>query len=179
MLFSTTASMTSRIILYASSRPDGNTTVIANYLAEVLQAPMLDLSTRPVAPFSYDNDYPEDDAYISTVEEIIPYDEWIFITPVYWYTMSAQMKTFFDRFSDILRYRKDLRPLVAGKGLWAFSCGSDNEPVPHFFTPFRLSAEYLGMTYKGDLHTWVGRVPAMKPEVKMLVDKFMREKEMF
>lgn len=170
--------MTSRVILYASSRSAGNTAVIARYLSEKIQAPVVDISTRSMAPFSYENDYPANDAYISTLEGILPYDEWIFLTPIYWYTMSAQMKIFLDRFSDILRYRKDLQPRLSGKRLWVFCCGSDGDPVPHFFTPFRLSAEYLDMDYKGELHTWVGREPKMKPEVELLIDRFLRQNDL-
>lgn len=168
--------MASRVILYASSRAAGNTAVIATYLSKALNAKSIDLSARPMAPFSYEDEYPIGDAYISTIEEIIDYDEWILMTPVYWYTMSAQMKIFLDRFSDLIRYRKDLMPPLAGKGLWAISVGSDGEATPHFFAPFELSAGYLDMNYLGDLHTWVGREPIMKPAVASLIDQFIADK---
>ncbi|MEL7250585.1 MAG: NAD(P)H-dependent oxidoreductase [Bacteroidota bacterium] len=170
--------MPTRIILYASARADGNTAVIASYLGEVLQAPTLDVSARSIAPFSYENDYPETDAYFTTLQEILPFDEWLLLTPVYWYTMSAQMKAFIDRFSDVLRYYPELRPAITGKGMWAICCSSTAEHIPHFFTPFRLTADYLGMDYKGELHTWGGRVQELKPAVKELIDEFLREQQL-
>lgn len=167
-----------RIILFASSRSDGNTAVIANYLSGLIQAPIIDLSARPMAPFSYDNDYPREDAFLETVEQALGYDEWILLTPVYWYTMSAQMKVFFDRLSDILKYHVHYRPHLVGKGMWALCCSSTQEPIPHFFTPFQLSAEYLEMLFLGQLHTWGGRLPVLKPEVRQLIDEFVRENNM-
>ena len=167
--------MKSIVILYASSRPDGNTAVIADYLAQMLSAPSIDLSARPMAPFSYENDYPPSDTFLATFKEIMHYDQWVLITPVYWYTMSAQMKIFFDRFSDILRYHETLRPRLSGKDMWAICCSSTAEPIPDFFTPFRLSAEYLGMTYQGDLHTWGGRKQELKPAVRDRIDSFLQQ----
>ncbi len=170
--------MSTQVILFASSRSDGNTAVIANYLSQELGAPVIDLSARKMAPFSYDNDYSEDDLFLATIEEALAYDEWILLTPVYWYTMSAQMKIFFDRLSDLLKYHPRHGETLAGKGMWAMCCSSTREPIPHFFTPFRLSAEYLEMRYLGQLHTWGGRVQELKPAVKEIIDEFVRANNM-
>lgn len=166
------------ILLYASSRSQGNTASIAQYIVDKAGIPAVDLSARSIAPFSYEDDYPAQDAFIQTIEEALAYDQWIFLTPVYWYSMSGQMKTFFDRFSDVVRYRKDLGEQMKGKEMLAICCGSGAEPIPDFFTPFRLSAEYLKMEYGGDLHTWLGRVPDMKPEVAALLDEWITKQQL-
>lgn len=165
--------MSKRIIIFGSSRSDGNTATIVQYMQEQLQCPVINLNDQQIAPFSYEDDYPTGDTYIQLMEQLVHYDEWICLTPVYWYSMSSQMKTFFDRLSDIVRYRKDLWEVLKGKGMWAMSCGSDGEPTPHFFTPFKLSAEYLFMQYLGDRHLWGGRVTDLKPEVKDIVDEWI------
>lgn len=170
--------MTSRILLFASSRPDGNTATVTDYLAQVLNAPVIDLCARPMAPFSYANDYPAEDAFTAIMEEILGYDEWILLTPVYWYTMSAQMKVFMDRLSDILKYHQQHRPAITGKGMWVVCCSSTKDPIPHFFTPFELSAEYLEMDFLGALHTWGGRVAELKSEVKIVIDDFVSANNM-
>jgi multimeric flavodoxin WrbA len=164
--------MSSIIVFYASSRADGNTATIANYLCDKLSATAIDLSAHEIAPFSYEDNYPATDDFIATIEQTIGAGHWVLVTPIYWYTMSAQMKTFLDRFSDLLRYHQELLPALTGKHLWTIAVGSDPEAIPHFFTPFRLSAEYLAMYYGGDLHTWLGRTPTMKPEVQILLDQF-------
>jgi len=165
--------MSSIIVLHASSRTLGNTATIANYLSDKLSATSIDLSAHKMAPFSYDNDYSPTDEFMGIIEQTIAADQWVLVTPIYWYTMSAQMKTFLDRFSDLLRYHQGLLPALTGKHLWTVAVGSDHEAVPHFFEPFRLSADYLAMYYGGDLHTWLGRTPVMKPEVQILLDRFI------
>lgn len=47
------------------------------------------------------------------------------------------------------------------------SCGSDEIETDGFFVPFTNSAEYLGMNYLGDIHTWIENV---KPG-KDIIDK--------
>lgn len=131
------------IIFYASSRPKGNTHTIADYLATSLDAPKVDLSELEIAYYNYDGQYPEPDQFATLITKALTYNKWLLVTPVYWYTMSTQMKTFLDRLSDRLSDQDDFRPKLTNKQLWVVACGSDPDPVPHFFTPFRLSAEYL------------------------------------
>ncbi|MGH1435116.1 MAG: flavodoxin family protein [Lewinella sp.] len=164
--------MSSIVVFHASSRSHGNTSTIANYLSGQLSATAVNLSAHEIAPFSYEDNYPATDDFKDIIDQTIEADHWVLVTPIYWYTMSAQMKTFLDRFSDLMRYREELLPALTGKYLWTVAVGSDPESVPHFFTPFRLSAEYLAMYYGGDLHSWLGRTPAMKPEVQILLDRF-------
>ena len=167
------SAMSSIIVFHASSRRQGNTATIANYLSSQLSATALDLSAHELAPFSYEDNYPATDDFMAIIEQTIAADHWVLVTPIYWYTMSAQMKTFLDRFSDLLRYHQELLPVLTGKHLWIVAVGSDPEAVPHFLEPFRLSADYLAMYYGGDLHTWLGRTPIMKPEVQILLDRFI------
>jgi multimeric flavodoxin WrbA len=89
------------------------------------------------------------------MRQILAYETIIFITPVYWYSMSGLMKNFFDRISDCLKTEKDLGRKLRGKNMIAIACGSDETEVEGFFVPFKNSAEYLGMNYLGNLHTWV------------------------
>ena len=44
-----------------------------------------------------------------------------------------------------------------------------------FFAPFQFSAEYLGMVYLGNLHTWIENVNPSK-EVVDGVKEFVRER---
>jgi putative NADPH-quinone reductase len=165
--------MSSTIVFHASSRTHGNTATIADYLSGQLSATAVDLSAHEIVPFSYEDHYPATDDFMAIIEQTIAANHWVLVTPIYWYTMSAQMKTFLDRFSDLLRYHQELLPALTGKYLWVVAVGSDPEPTPHFFDPFRLSADYLAMYYGGDLHTWLGRTPTMKPEVQVLLDQFI------
>lgn len=164
-----------RIILHGSAREDGNTAAVAQYISQSLHLPVRSLVKRTIHPFSYTNDYPAEDEFLPLIEEMLEYNEWLLLSPVYWYSMSGPMKIFFDRLSDLLKYRKDLGERLEGKRMWAISCGSEAVETPGFFTPFRLSADYLGMHYCGQLHTWLGRKPVLKPAVQGILDQFIAQ----
>ncbi len=166
--------MSNIAIIFGSSRSQGNTALLANYIANALQAPVFDLNQEQIAPYHYEHQYPPTDTYYDLMTKLVEYQQWIMLTPVYWYTMSAQLKTFWDRKSDLLRVRKDLGEPLKEKQLWAICCSSDAEEYPHFFDPFRLSADYLDMEYRGDLHLWGGRVVALKPEVEQRLNSWLQ-----
>ncbi|MCB0636469.1 MAG: flavodoxin family protein [Lewinella sp.] len=163
-----------RIIVFGSSRGEGNTALIARYLGDKLGCPVRDLNDYPMVPYAYDNVYPENDRYLALMEELVGYHEWLLVSPVYWYAMSAQMKIFFDRISQVLRHREDLLEALHGTRMWAICVSSDSDEIPGFFEPFRLSAKYLHMDYLGYLHAWGGREQQLKPAVKLRLDSFIR-----
>ena len=143
------------IIIQGSSRSDGNTNKIVNRLAALTQFDIVDLKSKNIGYFDYAHQNADDD-FIPLLKEIVKnYDILVFATPVYWYTMSAEMKTFFDRISDALKTEKDTGRQLRGKHMAAVSCGSDINLNPGFFEPFELSADYLGMPYLGCLQTWI------------------------
>lgn len=142
------------IIIQGSSRSNGHSSQIISLLKKQIDADVIDLNTRIIHPFHYDHIHSDDD-FIPIMKQIIEYERIIFITPVYWYSMSGIMKNFFDRITDCLIIEKELGRQLRGKYMAAISCGSDEEQTLGFFEPFRKSAEYLGMHYLGDVHTWV------------------------
>lgn len=142
------------IIILGSSRKEGNTFLMAKHLQSLTGFDIINLSDYRIGYFNYDHNY-EDDDYLKLMSELIEqYDRFIFATPVYWYTMSAIMKTFFDRFSDLLRAHKELGRKLRGKSMAVLSCGHANDLVNGFEMPFENSANYLGMSYEGNCYTW-------------------------
>lgn len=149
------------LLLQASARPQGDTYHVAQRLANELSADHLDLLNYTIYPFNYEQEYPVDDDFIRLVEaELLPRQQIIFASPVYWYSMSGPMKVFFDRLSDLLKSRKELGRQLRGKRMSVLSCGNDEEINDSFFEAFRLSADYLGMSYGPEWHGWLeGTVP--------------------
>lgn len=152
--------MPSPVIILGSSRSKGNTRLVAESLAERLSCDIIDLNDYTFSYYDYEHRNEGDD-FLPLMERIIAeYDTIIFATPVYWYSMSAVMKTFFDRMSDLLTIRKPLGRQFRGKQMGAISVGYDEDTVQGLDMPFRESASYLGMTYLGHVYAWVvdGRV---------------------
>jgi hypothetical protein len=59
------------------------------------------------------------------------------------------MKTFIDRFSDLLALHKDLGRSLRGKSVYLISSGSDIYLPKCLEEQFKLICEYLGMKYAG------------------------------
>jgi len=167
--------MNKTIIIQGSSRPDGDTNTIVKYMALKGKYDVIDLYSKNIGHYNYEYKNANDD-FIDTITNIIEnYDSIIFATPVYWYTMSGHMKVFFDRISDLIRIHKDLGRQLRGKNMAMISVSNSNDIVNEFNIPFVESANYLGMNYLGDIHTWVDD-DNISEEVKKAIESFIANK---
>ncbi len=162
------------IILQGSSRSVGNTSKIVEVLQQVTGFTVVDLKQKNIGHFDYDFKNQDDD-FMPLMRDIADnYEVILFVTPVYWYSMSSIMKAFFDRITDCLKIEKSTGRKLRGKSMGVISSSEDPDIVAGFDMPFRESAGYLGMTYLGHLHTWVenGTVPN---EVKAAMLDFFKD----
>jgi multimeric flavodoxin WrbA len=161
------------LIIQGSSRSKGNTSQIAKILQQNLGGDILDLRQKNIHSYDYDHSNQQDD-FLPVIREAVEYDLVLLITPVYWYSMSGIMKNFMDRITDCLKVEKETGRRLRGKYLAAVACGSDNTQTDGFFVPFKNSAGYLGMTYLGSLHTWIGSNHPTE-EVLTLINEFVEK----
>jgi len=161
------------VILQASSRSKGDTNTVLRYLNREHQFKIIDLKTKNIKHFDYEFNNIDDD-FINLMTEIIEkYDTILFATPVYWYNMSGILKVFFDRLSDLLKTHKELGRKLRGKNMAMLSCSNSNDLKVGFTMPFIESANYLGMHYLGNIHTWVEN-NTIPEEVKLNIDSFVK-----
>lgn len=143
-------------IVLGTSKAGGNT---AQLVSEVIQQmphntiQLFDLKDYVISPFDYDHNNIDDD-FIGLIEQLLHYDAILFASPVYWYAMSAQMKIFFDRISDLLHLKKALGRQLRGKATAVLSTGASPEPERSFEEVFINSFDYLGMNYMGMLYCY-------------------------
>ena len=98
----------------------------------------------------------QNDDFLDLFTTIIDnYNTIIFATPVYWYSMSGILKVFFDRISDVLRVHKNTGRRLRGKNMAMISTSNHDDLKTGFSMPFVESADYLGMVYLGDIHTYI------------------------
>ncbi len=143
------------VIIQGSSRSIGNSSVVASFLRQQTDFSILDLKKKDIGYFDYQHLNTEDD-FIPLMKQLVAdVDTFIFLSPVYWYSMSAEMKTFFDRISDLLKIEKDTGRKLRGKTMAAISCSEGDDVPMSFYEPFRLSADYLGMQYAGHAHAQI------------------------
>lgn len=169
------------VIILGSSRSHGDTRQVADFLAGQTGSDLIDLNDFDISYFDYEHRNAGDD-FLPLMERVIAnYDRIVFATPVYWYSMSAVMKTFFDRLSDLLKIRKELGRQLRGKSMAVLSCSRADDVDYDFEIPFRLSANYLGMDYLGHLHAWteggaiaagaMGRIERFLPSIISVPEK--------
>lgn len=142
------------VIISGSARNDGNTHKVVAELINISGWDHVELIDFNISHFDYQHRNRDDD-FIPLVKRIVDdYDVLVFATPVYWYSMSGVMKVFFDRLTDLLRIEKDTGRKLRNKYMAVISCSNGSNLGENFWLPFKNSAEYLGMTYLADLHTY-------------------------
>lgn len=166
--------MENTVIILGSSRSKGNTGKIVDYINQKYNIDVIDLNSYKIGYFDYDFKNMDDD-FIPLMRKIIKnYNNLIFATPVYWYNMSGILKVFFDRFSDLLHYEKDLGRKLRGKNMAMISCSNSNDLKDGFSAPFIASSNYLGMHYLGEIHTWLNN-NEISEEVKTKIEEFIKK----
>lgn len=138
-------------IVLGSARSDGNTAKVVSQLADSLNATVIDLSSKNILPYRYQGPH-QDDEFIEIANELCKQALIVFATPVYWYAMSTTMKTFFDRFSDLITFRKDLGRAFAGRKTALLATGSDEKLPEGFEVPFQRTSNYFDMEFIGSLY---------------------------
>lgn len=138
-------------IIFGSSNGDGNTRQLVNTISNNLSAKIFDLNDFNFSFYDYAHHNKNDD-FLPLIHSILQANHLIFATPMYWYSMSAQMKVFFDRLSDLISIEKEIGRLLKGKKVSLITTGCDPIPPSCFSEPVRLTAQHLGMHYHSFLY---------------------------
>ena len=162
------------VIIQASSRSTGNTSKIVNELKLQSGFDVVDLNLLQIGHYDYDYKNRDDDFQPLFKDIVTNYKTIIFVTPIYWYSMSGLLKVFFDRISDFLNDETDYGRKLRGFKMLSVSISNDNRFYDGFEMPFKNSANYLGMTYKGHLHTWV-KNNSVSEEVQLNIKTFIKQ----
>ena len=145
--------MSKTIAVFASARRDGNTGKFIDWIGEELGIEIIDLSVKNISPYDYDHKNLDDD-FLPLMNQLLEYDNIIFVTPVYWYAASAQMKVFIDRTSDFLDLNelKEMGRRLRGKAGYVVCTSISSEADQTFLDAFKGTFGYLGMNYGGHVH---------------------------
>lgn len=158
------------LVIFASSRGDGNTRKALETVQEKRIFELVDLAKLNIGYFDYEHANEQDD-FLPLAEKMQEHEVIILVTPVYWYSMSALMKTFIDRWSDLLTIRKDLGRGLKGKWVYVISSYGTSFPIG-FDAPFRLTCNYMDIHFGGSLHYYSGRDPLLQEQNKRNIRSF-------
>jgi putative NADPH-quinone reductase len=137
------------IIILGSARSDGNTAkIIQEIIGPTASVPLISLRDLNISPYDYEHHNQNDD-FLPLMRQILEHDILVMATPVYWYTISAQLKVFIDRLTDLLTIEKEMGRQLRGKKLMILASCDHPPLIDGFATPLEKTAEYLGMDYLG------------------------------
>lgn len=140
------------LIIIGSARQKGDTRSCVDFVFNQTDHKVLDLLEQNISTYNYTGDYPSTDNFKEVTEEILNHDVIVFATPVYWYSMSSLMKNLFDRFTDLVTIQKTTGRKLKNKTVFLLAVGTDPILPDGFEIPFKLTAKYLDMNYKGYLY---------------------------
>lgn len=159
----------SPIVLLGSSRGDGGTSQAIQSVFQSTPAPIVYLSELDISYYDYSHANAHDD-FMTIAQQMVMHNPIILATPVYWYTMSAMMKTFIDRWSDLLEIRKDIGRRLAGKELYVITSYANSLPRG-FEEPFSQTCDYFEIEYKGCYYYYNGNDSYLRHQNHLQAEK--------
>ena len=164
--------MTQRpLIILGSARPDGETRRAVDIAFPAGTAELVVLPDFTIGGYDYRH-FNAGDAFGGIAQRMAETGKIVFATPVYWYTMSAPMKIFFDRLSDLTENLKSLGKSLAGKQVWVIATGTEAVLPEGFEVPIARTAGYFGMSYRGSAYLYTGSDAARRADSEVNLVKF-------
>ncbi|MCX4764243.1 NAD(P)H-dependent oxidoreductase [Streptomyces sp. NBC_01275] len=156
--------MTRRFLfVLGSSRPDGNTELLAREAAAQLPSDVeqtwISLAEHPLPDFEdlrHDSDHvrPTHGNLAALLDATLAATDLVIASPLYWYSVSTHTKRYLDHWSGWLRTPGvDFKATMAGRTLWGVTALAHEETVvaDPLIGTLDHSAAYLGMRFGGVL----------------------------
>ncbi len=157
--------MVTTAIIYGGARKDGHTRKVIDAVAGKLPADIFDVADYQIAFYDYEHKNRDDD-FLPLIKKLLEYDCWVFASPIYWYTMSAQLKVFVDRISDLLDVEQEVGRKLRGLSAALIATGVEEFCPLCYEDVFINTFNYLEMNYQGILYV----------DTKNGMDAFVNEK---
>ncbi|MFD5948797.1 flavodoxin family protein [Streptomyces collinus] len=156
--------MTRRFLfVLGSARTEGNSELLARRAAEQLppdvEQEWIDLTEHPVPDFEdlrHDSDHvrPTEGNVARLLDATLAATDIVIVSPLYWYSVSAQTKRYLDYWSGWLRTPGlDFKATLAGRTLWGVTALAHTQEVvaDPLVGTLHNSAAYMGMRFGGVL----------------------------
>lgn len=141
------------IIISGSSNYNGDTEKLSVSVASLTNSSIIRLKDYNISQYDYEHNNENDDFFPLIKKVLSETNTIIFITPVYWYSMSGYLKVFFDRITDLITINKALGRQLRGVSIAVITTSNGDNLGNNFWFPFKKSSNYLGMKYLGNSHT--------------------------
>ena len=159
------------LVSLGSARTDGETRKAVDIAFPPGAAELVVLPDFTIGGYDYKH-FNSDDAFGGIALRMAEAEKIVFATPVYWYTMSAPMKIFFDRLTDMTENLKSVGKQLAGKSVWVIATGTETVLPEGFEVPFARTAGYFGMTYRGSAYLYTGTDRTRRADTEVALVRF-------
>lgn len=143
------------LVILGSARVNGETRKAIDIAFAPGTVDLLVLAQHHIGGYDYAHGNAED-GFGLVADAMHAADKIVFATPVYWYAMSAPLKVFFDRLTELTETRKVQGKSLMGKKIWVIASGTEEELPEGFEIPFSRTAAYFGMSYHGIAYLQTG-----------------------
>lgn len=141
------------VVIFSSSRRNGNTGRLMDSVNASINAEVVDLNNYSIGHFDYEHRNENDD-FLPLINKVLGYDTIVFASPVYWYSVTPSMKAFIDRISDLLTMPKLLETgrKLRGKTAYVLCTSISKDVSCAYINAYEQTFEYLGIRYGGYIH---------------------------
>lgn len=145
-------------VIYGGTRKESNTEILAENIVRGISAERIYLRNYNIQPIedlrhAEGGFHPINDDYNSIIDRIMSNNILLFVTPIYWYSMSGIMKNFIDRWSQTLRDARypGFKEALEIKKAFVIAAGGDQ---PHFkglpmIQQFQYIFDFIGISFEG------------------------------
>jgi putative NADPH-quinone reductase len=142
-------------VVLGTARQNGDTERAINLAFSGVSIQLVNVKNYNIGGYDYDHKNSNDD-FLGIVDNMLSAERIVFATPVYWYAMSSELKTFMDRLSDLVTIKKENGRFLKGKRVWLIATGVEDVLPEGFEIPFKRTADYLDMRYCGAAYLYTG-----------------------
>jgi multimeric flavodoxin WrbA len=158
------------LVILGSARADGETKRAVD-IALAQNSDVIVLSHFRIGGYDYAHANKGDD-FRQVMDAMLAHDHIVFDTPIYWFAMSAPLKTFFDRLTDLLETDKASGRALKGKTVWLIASGTEESLPEGFEVPFHRTAQYFAMIYRGCGYLYTGENVSLRTQSEAALAAF-------
>ncbi len=145
-------------VIYGGTRKNGNTEILTEHAIHGVQAERIYLDDYQIVPIKDSRHAKEgfqdiDDDYNLLIKRLLAHDTLVFSTPIYWFGMTGQMKTFIDRWSQTLRDSNfpEFKKQMQSKNAFVIAVGGDNPRLKGLplIQQFQYIFDFIGISFDG------------------------------